>query len=98
MDERGRGRVQSYEDGADLGEARYDLVVSQQVREEPYKGGAARLPGSRSVHGQVQGVDVLGLFNRRLTLILDDGRRLDFQFENSSGSIIANSGIYSAAD
>jgi hypothetical protein len=92
----GRGQVLS-EDGTHLGVVEYFLVISQPSHKMPTKHGQRSYPGYKSVSGKVVGLDMFGLLTARLTLVLDDGGRLEFEVgDPSMGTIIANTGIYSA--
>ena len=45
------------------------------------------------IEGVITGIDALNRVGDPLVLTLDDGRKLDFYFENSDGTIIARAGF-----
>ena len=92
----GHGAV--YRDGDSfVGEARYSLrVVDMTVGVERTKDRVTFASHRTNVTGHVTGLDVHPLLaeHARLTLHLQDGRRLDFQFIDPDGGIVVQRSFY----
>ena len=82
----GRGSVYR-EDGTLLAEANYELVVFQEFLVV----GKDRSPGLKDIQGWIEPPDWPPV-GKPLTLHLEDGRRLDFFYYHSDGSIECHSG------
>lgn len=91
----GRGRVH-LKDGKFVGNAEYLLQIRQEYRTVQTDDGTVTIPGRQRVHGMVVGLDSVALMRERavLTLYLDGGRCLDFQFADLAGLISASGGPY----
>lgn len=73
-------------DGKSVGMARYSLLVHREMH--PAGPGEPEIPGLRDVSGKVEGLDNFGLMDeKRLTLELEDGRRLDFFIADLEGCV-----------
>ncbi len=83
-------------DGDLVGQAEYDLRVYREYRDASTMGDPATIPGLDQIEGTISGLDNFALLNEsaRLTLHLDDGRRLDFQVGGIDGRVSPNSGLY----
>ena len=87
----GKGQVHDT-NGKLIGDADYDLHVFREVHDEP--GGQTH--GHEDIEGTVSGIDALSRVGEPLVLTLEDGRKLDFYFEDSTGIIIARGDIRKA--
>ena len=89
-----------YRKGGDfVDQARYELRVYQNYSDASGMGDPATLPGLRDIEGRVTGLDNFALVpdRTRLTLHLQDGRRLDFQIIDLDGGIVADGDLYEAS-
>lgn len=77
-----------------VGDARYDIRIYQEYEEvQLLEGPKTRTPTMRSVQLTLSPAPVAG-FGERLTLLLSDGRKLDFFLTSSAGECTATGGLY----
>ena len=92
----GSGEFRS-KDGGAL-EVSYSLSVIRTFIDTGTHDGAGQIPGSETIEGSISGLEkltLLTLIGKPLTLVLQDGRRLNCHLKNSEGRITATGGLLS---
>ena len=74
--------------GEEIATVRYDLTVTQDFIITPYMGGSAQAPGMRDARGTALHIDGkrISMSQDTYTLVLEDGREVDFIVTRRSGS------------
>jgi hypothetical protein len=86
----GKGEV--YEDGTKICNASYKLRIRQEFIITERK---EKVEGHQETKGTISGCDIYLLLEKeKLTLHLNDGKRLDFFVKNERGVIYATGGLY----
>lgn len=80
----GRGEIHDTT-GHLIGVGRYELHLFQEVHADP----AGETHKFEEIEGFVSGVDAQTRVGEPLVLTLEDGRKLDFSFQDSNGTILA---------
>jgi len=95
---RGTGRI--YEGSQEIATANYHIEVFQEKIECITDTGMSTVGGLKELCGTIDPVDssIRVLFGKDLTLVFEDGRKVDFAVSNANisantGSIVASSGI-----
>jgi hypothetical protein len=90
----GSGKLQNGDGGAL--EVSYSLSVIRTFIDTRTHDGAGQIPGSETIEGSISGLDeftLLTLIGKPLTLVLQDGRRLNCHLKNPDGRIKATGGL-----
>ena len=80
----GTGEVQDT-NGERIGDGQYELHVFRESHNDP--GGQAH--SFEEIEGAITGIDATARIGDPLVLALEDGRKLDFYFQDSDGTIVA---------
>jgi len=75
--------------GHRVGVGRYEIHVFREVHESP--DGVSH--GIEEIEGTITGLDATSRVGEPLVLTLEDGRKLDFYFEDSTGTFVARGNI-----
>jgi hypothetical protein len=92
----GSGKLQNRDGGAL--EVSYSLSVIRTFIDTGTHAGDGQIPGSETIEGSISGLDkstLSTLIGKPLTLILQDGRRLNCYLKTPDGRITATGGILS---
>ena len=90
----GSGQLRN-KDGGAL-EVSYALSVVRTFIDTRTHDGDGQIPGPETIEGSISGLDkftVLTLIGKPLTLVLQDGRRLNCHLKNPDGRIAATGGL-----
>ena len=80
----GKGKIHDTT-GHLVGTGKYEVHVFREVHESP--DGVSH--GMEEIEGSITGIDALNRVGEPLVLTLEDGRKLDFFFQDSDGIIVA---------
>lgn len=80
----GRGDVHDTT-GHLVGVGRYELHLFREAHEDP----SGKTHKFEEIEGNISGIDVRARVGEPLVLTLEDGRKLDFSFQDTDGTIIA---------
>jgi hypothetical protein len=75
--------------GHRIGVGKYEIHVFREVHDSP--DGVSH--GIEEIEGSITGIDATPRVGDPLVLTLEDGRKLDFYFEDSSGTFIARGNL-----
>ncbi len=92
----GSGELRN-KDGGAL-EVSYSLSVIRTFIDTGTHAGDGQIPGPETIEGSISGLDnftLLTLIGKPLTLVLQDGRRLNCHLKNPDGLIKATGGLLS---
>ena len=90
----GSGQLRN-KDGGAL-EVSYSLSVIRTFIDTGTHDGDGQIPGPETIEGSISGLDkftLLTLIGKPLTLVLQDGRRLNCHLKNPDGRITATGGL-----
>ena len=68
-----------------IGVGKYELHLFREVHSDP----AGEAHKFEEIEGSISGINALSRVGDPLVLTLEDGRKLDFSFQDSDGTIIA---------
>ncbi len=68
-----------------VGVGQYELHLFREAHKDP----AGKIHQFEEIEGVISGLDAGGRVGEPLVLTLEDGRKLDFAFQNSEGTITA---------
>ena len=80
----GKGDVHDT-NGGHIGAGEYELHVFRESHNDP----AGKAHSFEEIEGSISGIDATSRVGDPLVLTLDDGRKLDFYFQDSDGTIVA---------
>jgi hypothetical protein len=88
------GQGEIYQEDKFLQTVNYHLTHYEEVLTANSFGGSSEVEGSQGIEGTLRDGQIFNLVGERLTLHLNDGRRLNFFFRHSNGSIVGDGDFY----
>jgi hypothetical protein len=90
----GQGKI--YQEDKFIQTVNYNLIHYKEGLTANSFGGSSEVEGMRGIEGSLSGGQFFNLVGERLTLHLNDGRRLNFFFRHSNGLIVGDGNFYQA--